>query len=180
MSFSSQTPSSYRSVPEVHFQGQCSRMPRNREQHYARPRFDDSRSLFETYRIENRFASQWKNLGWFCLIFVTTFTWIAVVFCYAFLSSFSSIPTPLFQTPARAVFALNLGSTIAIVLLSALINEACDILRWRLATGSNGIGIATFLALGRGTTMMGVIRLLFSGQKIGHQKWCIQRFHMIK
>lgn len=180
MSFSSETPSFYRPVPDVRFQGQRSWIPRNREQHYVWPSSDDSRSRFETYTIEDRFASQWKNLRWFCLIFVTTFTWITVVLCYAFLSSFSNIPIPLFQTPTRAVFALNLGSTIAIVLLSALINEACDILRWRLATGSNGIGIATFLALGRGTTMMGVIGLLFSGQKIGHQKWCIQRFHQTK
>ena len=121
-------------------------------------------------------ASRWRNLRWFGLIFVVTCTWVMLLLSYAYLSSFSSIPFAFFQIPARAVLAINLGSTVAIFLLAALVNEGFEILRWRLAMRRSGIGIATFLALGRATTVGGVIRLLFSGQKVGHQKWCIQRF----
>lgn len=116
----------------------------------------------------------------FILTVVVTFIWIILLVSYAYFSSFSSIPFNNFQTPARAILAINVGSTVAVFLLAALVNEGSEILRWRLANRRNGIGIATFLALGRATSMLGVIRLLFSGQKIGHKKWCLQRFHMRK
>jgi len=125
-------------------------------------------------------ASRWRNLGWFILIFAVTFTWVILLITYTLLSSVLSIPFKIFQTPTRAILAINLGSTVATVLLAALVNESFEILRWRLATQRYGTGIATFLALGHATNMLSVIKLLFSSQNVGHEKWCIQRFHMRK
>lgn len=160
----------------------------NQDRPYRRPYLEDSSSFLleiETPPILTTTGhihqpSRWASLWWFTLTFIVTFTWVTLLLCYAIFSSFSSIPLTLFQTPSQAVFALNLGSTVAIFLLCALANEASEILRWRLATQRGGIGIATFLALGRATTAVGVIRLLFSRQKVGHRKWCIQRFHTRK
>ena len=157
-----------------------------RRQLYERPYFGNSNNFLlsdeitSIHNINTLPASRWRNLWGFILTFAVTFIWVILLVSYAYFSSFSSIPFNNFQTPARAIFAVNLGSTVAVFLSAALVNEGSEILRWRLATRRNGIGIATFLALGRGTTMLGVIRLLFSGQNIGHKKWCIQRFHMRK
>jgi hypothetical protein len=162
--------------------------PWNRAEPYEPPYLEDSSDfpLVQTMSIQTtttgvRLASRWKNLRWFILKFAVTFTWVVLLVSYAYLSSFSSIPFKIFQTPARAILAINLGSTVATILLAALIDEGSEILRWRLATRHRkGIAIATFLALGRATTLLGVIRLLFSGENVGQKRWCILRFHMKK
>ena len=78
--------------------------------------------------------------------------------------------------PENTIFAINIGSALSVFLLGELLIGACDNLRWFLAASPTGIGMASFLALGRSTGLAGVFNLMFSNQRVGHRKWRGQRY----
>lgn len=118
----------------------------------------------------------WKQQLSLGALIVVTSIWVGLVVVYALLSSSKFITMKIFQTPSHAILALNIGSTVAVFLFGKLINKVCDALRWALATQKNGVGVATFFALGSGTGILGTFKLLFSTQNVGHRKWCLQRY----
>jgi hypothetical protein len=75
------------------------------------------------------------------------------------------------------IFALQVATTFSVFFLGEVVLDAFDFFRWyRAAQVDRGLGAATFLALARATSLWGVLRLSFSKQKVGHHKWCLQRY----
>ncbi len=111
----------------------------------------------------------------FWIILGAATTVIGLTICLSFMSS-SAHSVTIFAKTETTIFLLNIDSTISVFLITELLSGACESLRWTLASGSSGIGMATFLVLGKATGSFGVLRLLFSNQNVGHRKWCGQRF----
>ena len=118
---------------------------------------------------------RWKQYMGTYLLFLATFVCVVGTICYLFISS-SSHPLVL-SKPATTIFILNLATTVSVFLMSEMINQVFESLRWNLVARRTGAGIATFLSLGGGTSLLGVVRLMLSNQKVGHRKWCGQRYY---
>lgn len=119
-------------------------------------------------------APKWRQYFTYLAMFIVTIMVVSATICMAFLSSPPHF-VKIFTRPEHTIFILNLGSTISVFLISELLVCASNNLRWVLAANPSGVGIATFLALGRATGLLGVLNLLFSNQNVGHRRWCGQR-----
>ena len=133
----------------------------------------DSVTGHEGFAVEQK----WKQYFNYSLVFVASVVCVTVTVTYAFLSSSSKLT--IFSNPGVSIFVLSFLSIVSAFLLNECVTGACDVLRWNLAVRPSGVGIATFLSLGRATSPTGVLRLLFSKQRVGHRRWCIQRFNLI-
>ena len=118
---------------------------------------------------------KWKQYRSQSILFCVTATIVIATIAVSFLTS-SHQPITIFSMPENTIFAINIGSALSVFLLGELLIGACDNLRWFLAASPTGIGMATFLALGRSTDLAGVFNLMFSNQRVGHRKWCGQRY----
>lgn len=119
---------------------------------------------------------KYKQYLLYCLLFILTALVVTATIVLAFLSS-SAHPVIIFLNPQKTILALNVGSTISVILIGELLTGASDNLRWIFAASPNGVGIATFLILGRATGLFGVFSMILSSDRNhGHQKWCAQRF----
>jgi hypothetical protein len=123
---------------------------------------------------------RWRQLIYFTLLFLITALWVTATVVYTFMSSSSKRPYTIFVSPEHTILALNIGSQISVFLLSEVVAEASDRLRWTLAARPEGVGLATFFGLGRATSLMGVVMLVFSRQRVGHVKWCLQRYTLYR
>lgn len=119
--------------------------------------------------------SKWKQFLPSIILFIATVLVVSATITLSFLSS-SAHPWTIFKTPETTIAALNIGSTISVFLIGELLAGSCDNLRWTLSMRPKGVGMASFLVLGRATGLYGVISLLFSNQRVGHRKWCVQRY----
>jgi hypothetical protein len=119
-------------------------------------------------------APKWRQYFTYIAMFVATIMIVSATICLAFLSS-SGHFVRIFAEPENTIFILNLGSAISVFFIGELLTGASNNLRWVLAANPSGVGIATFLALGRATGLLGVLNLLFSNQNVGHRRWCGQR-----
>lgn len=122
---------------------------------------------------------KWKQFMLPTLLFGAAIVVVSATIWVSFRSS-AAHPMTLFNKPQNTILALSIGSTISVFLIGELLAGTYDILRWTLAARSSGIGLASFLALGRATGSYGVLRLLFSNQEVGHRKWCTQRLYPLK
>ena len=119
---------------------------------------------------------RWKQFTGILLLSLASVTWLVATICFAFLSA-SSPPLISFASPGLNIFLIQVGTTISVFLLGEIVSETFDIFRWhRAADPQVGLGMATFFALGRATSLSGVIRLLCSNLKAGHRIWCLQRY----
>ena len=111
------------------------------------------------------------------LLFFVTFAFVLATLLYTYLSSSPTHPITIFTEPEHTILILTIGSTISTALLGKLFLDCSELLRWSLASRPEGVGLATFLALGSTTGSGGVLDLAFSGQDgVGHRKWCAQRY----
>ena len=120
---------------------------------------------------------KWRQYLTFCLIYLLTSMVVSLTIAFAFLSS-SAHPFDIFPSPQETILALNMASNVSVFLIGEVLTSACEILRWTLAANrSTGVGMASLLALGRATGLVGVMSLIISNQGgTGHQKWCGQRY----
>lgn len=119
--------------------------------------------------------SKWKRYRMYLATLVVTAIVLVITISIAVVSS-STHRATAFASPSRTIFALNIGSTISVFLVGELLTGGLENLRWTLAVGNVGIGMATFLALGRATGLQSVIRLMLSNQNVGHRWWCGERY----
>lgn len=117
---------------------------------------------------------RWKQFNTLLLLFSVTFIWVVSTITYTILSS-ASRPVGIFSRPEQTIFALNLLANLSVFFLGELVGGALEVIRWTLASRSSGLGLATFIGLGRATSLFGVFRLFVSDQQVGHRKWCGQR-----
>lgn len=118
--------------------------------------------------------AKWKQLFTLNSLFVATSVWVILTTILAFISSSEKF-TAFFLGPSSTILVLNVMSTGSVFLLGELVTETFEILRWALSVRPQGIGLATFFAIGRATNILGTIRIMFSNQRVGHRKWCAQR-----
>lgn len=117
-----------------------------------------------------------QNRSLWLLLFVT-FAFVLATLLYTILSSSPNHPITIFTHPEHTILILIIGSTISTALLGKLFLDCSELLRWSLASRPQGVGLATFLALGSTTGFTGVLHLAFSSQNgVGHRKWCAQRY----
>jgi len=119
---------------------------------------------------------KWRQYLTFCLLYILTLLVVSATIAFAFLSS-SLHPFNVFPSPQQTIVALNVASNASVFLIGEVLTSACEMLRWTLAANPAGLGMASFLALGRATGLLGVMSLVISKQGgVGHQKWCGQRY----
>jgi hypothetical protein len=133
-----------------------------------------TRSFSSTQVVGDPTEPGWKKLSMFVLMYVVSTVIVIGTITFAFLSS-SSHPWIIFSSPDRTITALNALTTISVFCVDELLITTCDMLRWSLAAKPTGTGMATFLALGRATSLSGILSLYFSNQNVGQRKWCAQR-----
>jgi hypothetical protein len=84
-------------------------------------------------------------------------------------------------TPTQIIFALNIMSHISILALRSVYSSVMELARWALASSSNGVPIFSFLIMGQGIGLLGILDLLYHRQKVPerivarHQLWGAQR-----
>src|SRR5579862_2201307 len=115
-------------------------------------------------------------------------TWLsalstAILFCF---TMFYANMVLISVSPVPRFFSLSPGKTITVVnilihgvafLLLQLTGSVFDALRWALASSGSGVGVMSFLALGRPTSTLGVLGLC---RKRGvHLIWCLQRYSLL-
>ena len=111
------------------------------------------------------------------LLFFVTFAFVVATLLYTYLSSSPKHPITIFTFPEHTILILIIGSTISTALLGKLFLDCSELLRWSLASRPEGVGLATFLALGSTTGATGALELAFSSQEgVGHRKWCALRY----
>lgn len=118
---------------------------------------------------------QFQRIFYLCLL---TFICVVGTIIFAFLST-SSSASVYFSNPGITIFALQAATTFSVFLLGEMVSDTFDIFRWHRAAHPAGVGVATFFGLGRATSLWGLLRLIRSRQRVGHHKWCIQRYHFI-
>lgn len=118
--------------------------------------------------------SRWRQYIVQALLFFTASVVVGMTIAFAFLSS-SAKPITIFSKPERTILVLNLSSTLSVFLLGEMFTISCNNVRWILAARESGFGMASFLALGNSTGLLGVFSLLHSSQDVGHRIWCLQR-----
>ena len=119
---------------------------------------------------------RWKQCISYGLIFGPSSILVSLTVAYALLSSKSKLT--IFSRPQVSIFLLTFLSTISSLLVTHCVKGACDALRWCLPIRPSGVGIATFLSLSPASGFFGVLRLLFSRQKVGHRWWAAQRLSL--
>ena len=106
---------------------------------------------------------------------------------YGWNASLSSDVRFLWDRPDYTIFTVNLLSYVATLLLTNLITSTCDQLRWKKSCTENGMPFLSFLALSPGTSVLGLIHLLFSPwprpvlsfRSSGHRIWSLQRYPLL-
>jgi len=116
---------------------------------------------------------KWKQYSGYAVTLGLSSVLITLTVAWAFLSSHSSVT--IFSDPQVSIVLLTFLSTMSSLLVMQCVNGACNTLRWYLAIRPSGVGLATFLSLGPTTGYLGVLRLIFSKQGVGHRRWAAQR-----
>lgn len=118
---------------------------------------------------------RWRQYRGSLSLFTSTLIWVSLSIVYAFLASSSHPPLEIFPSADMSIWALAFLSNGSVLLLSQLLKDAYNNLRWTMAARSSGVGVLTFLGLGAGTGLNGLFRLIRSKQNVGHHKWIVQR-----
>ena len=103
---------------------------------------------------------------------------------YGWNASLSSDVQFLWDRPDYTIFTANLLSYLATLILTNLVTSTCDQLRWKKSCTENGMPFLSFLALSPGTSVLGLIHLLFSPWprpvfSSGHRIWSLQRYPLL-
>ena len=104
---------------------------------------------------------------------VPLYTFLLIYF-YAFLIAQQPQLGRLQFSPSRTIFVVGFLSQLVALLLTQLLRNAYNALRWLLASRETGVRITTFLALSGATTLPGVLGLTRVGGP--HLIWCAQRY----
>ena len=102
------------------------------------------------------FSPKWQSYLTFCLMYILTLLVVSVTIAFAFLS-FSLHLFDIFPSPQQTISALNVASSASVFLVGEALTSACEILRWTLAADSTVLEMASFLALGRATGLLGAV-----------------------
>ena len=98
----------------------------------------------------------------------------AIVYSYAALIAPYHHLGALNFSPSRTIFVIGLLSQTIALLLEHVFDNVFNVLRWQLASRSNGDRTTTFLALNIATSHPGVLMLICVGGP--HLIWCLQRY----
>lgn len=85
---------------------------------------------------------------------------------------------PLLLSASGTLVTVTALSAILSYLQALLLTQVFDTLRYQLASRPGGLSLEAFLALGGGTSIVGVFRLCFA--KGSHIFWCMQRYKYIQ
>jgi len=90
-------------------------------------------------------------------------------------------PTYPVLSPARTTFVINVSAHIMGWVYLRAFSAVFDCFRWQLASTKEGIETTTFVALGHGTSLFGIVKLIWISIRSGgycdaHIPFCLQRF----
>ena len=117
------------------------------------------------------------GLAWSLAFGTAMLTACSVWYVYRVLISESPPPQLLVQSPGLTVRSVNVFAHVIVFLLSQLLCEAFEALRWSLASRDEGVSESTFLALGKAQPLFGVASLLVA--RGSHLWWCTNRYFAI-
>jgi hypothetical protein len=118
---------------------------------------------------------KWKHLLPNVLLLVIACAWLILTVWLSSVSS-SDRPPTIFNRPEWTVLVLSVLSNGTVFLMRELTVGTFEQLRWVLISRPTGVGMATFLALSRATSFLGVTNLFLSRQQTNHRRWCSQRY----
>ena len=108
---------------------------------------------------------------------------------YVWNSAFDVIPylRLLWSSPERTIFTINLLSYCATVVISSLVSDTFDQVRWVKSCTKNGIDFLSFLALSPAISILGLCHLflsptvpLLNSKFLSHRLWSLQRYYPLQ
>jgi hypothetical protein len=97
-----------------------------------------------------------------------------VYYGYETLINPSPILGSLLLAPYNTVLLINIMSQAVAFLMRQLYSTLLEAVRWKFASGKNGVQLTTFLGLSAATSLHGVLWLFYEKGK--HRFWCLQRY----
>ena len=125
------------------------------------------------------------------LIFIKVLLACASVSFTVFFAYNSSLEIPvterlIWTKPQNTILTINILSQVTLVLLSDLIMNSFECIRWAMICSKSGIPILTFLSLSSSTSLVGVLKIIFEGFRTrcgckiipaSPRVWGYQRWH---